>query len=121
MTRQGTFSLDELVAAEGLDRTELTAWVERRWILPLREGERWQFTEVDAARARLLAALHRDMEFDDDTVGLLLSLIDEIHALRAGLGAIADAIQAQPEAVRKALIARAVAARTEPPAPGAGP
>ena len=34
----------------GLDRLELTRWVENRWVLPERYGRTWLFHEVDVAR-----------------------------------------------------------------------
>ncbi len=99
-------SIDELVKQEELDRKRLVLWIERRWVLPVREGDTWLFDEADLARALLIRDLCQDMEIDDETVPMVLSLIDQIHELRVRLRTVMEAIEAQPEAVRQRILDR---------------
>jgi chaperone modulatory protein CbpM len=55
---------------------------------------------VDVARVRLLNDLERALDFDDETVPLVLSLLDQIHGLRGELRTLARAIDEQPDHVR---------------------
>ena len=50
---------------------------------------------------RLLCDLEHELEFDEDTVPLVLSLLDQIHGLRNELRSLAAAIDEQPPAVRE--------------------
>ncbi len=113
MTEATTFSFEELIEVENIERTELARWVERQWVLPVRAGDSMFFTEADVARARLLRTLGRDMDFDDDTVDLLLSLIDEIHVLRTSLTQLSQAIRTLPDSARHDLMARLDEARDQ--------
>ena len=45
---------DLLHRLKGLDRRELTRWVENRWVLPERRKDSWVFHEVDVARVELI-------------------------------------------------------------------
>lgn len=99
-------SLEELLERRHLERAELMTWIERRWVLPAREGETFVFDEIDVARAELIRDMRRDLMVDEETLPLLLSLIDQIHALRAELGQLFDAVCAQPDPVRREILAR---------------
>ena len=89
-----------------LDRGELTAWIERGWVCPdAADGGEWEFHEIDVARVRLIRDLRRTMELPEDTVELVLSLLDHVYDLRATLHGVRQAIAAQPEAVRAAIAA----------------
>jgi chaperone modulatory protein CbpM len=106
--------LDELVRrVAGLERTELTRWIDNRWILPEaqgaggRGGERWLFHEVDVARVELILEIRREFAIDDEAMELLLGLLDQVYGLRRQMRRLCDAIESQPvdirEAIRRAL------------------
>jgi chaperone modulatory protein CbpM len=102
--------LDELVRRfGGLERTELTRWIENRWILPERQHaggpdrEYWQFHEVDIARVELILEIRREFEVDDETMALLLGLLDQVYSLRRQMRRLCDAIEAQPTDIREAI------------------
>jgi chaperone modulatory protein CbpM len=102
--------LDELVRRVGrLERTELTRWIENRWILPEQQaagvpgGESWQFHEVDIARVELILEIRREFAVDDETMALLLGLLDQVYSLRRQMGRLCDAIEAQPTDIREAI------------------
>lgn len=97
-------SLDELLRQHaGLTAVHLERWVARGLLRPRESGESWNFEQVDVARARLLAELHDDIGFDDDTVEAVVSLVDQVHTLRGQLGLLARAIAEQPPATREAI------------------
>lgn len=102
--------LDELIRRiGGIERTELTRWIENRWILPEQqgagapEGERWQFHEVDIARVELILEIRRGFAVDDETMALLLGLLDQVYSLRRQMRRLCDAIEAQPSDIREAI------------------
>ncbi|MBN8898654.1 MAG: hypothetical protein J0H35_10795, partial [Rhodospirillales bacterium] len=70
---------------------------------PAREIQDWEFEEIDIARVRLVYDLRRAMEVQEDTVPLVLSLLDQVYALRAELRSVLRAIDAQPAPVRESL------------------
>ena len=92
-----------------LGEAELVAWIERGWVNPIGAdsgGEAdWVFHEVDLARIRLIRDLRQDMDLQADAVPLVLSLLDQIHDLRGQLRAVLRAVEGQPDAVRKAILA----------------
>jgi chaperone modulatory protein CbpM len=88
----------------GLGETELTAWIERGWVRPDRAGADLEFHDIDLARIRLIHDLRSAMRIEDDTIPLVLSLLDQVYDLRAGLRAVLRAVKAQPEPVRNAIL-----------------
>jgi chaperone modulatory protein CbpM len=88
-----------------LGEPELTAWVERGWIRPDQSGVDPVFHDIDIARIRLIHDLRTMMQIEDETIPLVLSLLDQVYDLRAGLRAVLRAVDAQPEPVRQAILA----------------
>jgi chaperone modulatory protein CbpM len=88
---------------DGLGEAELVAWVERRWVQPGEDPAGPVFAEVDVARVRLIHDLRHGLDVPEDTLPLVLSLLDQVHALRGTLSAVAAAMEGQPPEVRAAL------------------
>ncbi|HVC60797.1 MAG TPA: chaperone modulator CbpM [Acetobacteraceae bacterium] len=86
-----------------LPAQELTGWIERGWVQPETGESGWVFQEIDIARVRLIHDLRRDMDVGEDTIPMVLSLLDQVYELRARLKAVLHAVEAQPEAVREAI------------------
>lgn len=104
----------EAVLAEFADVqvSELTVWVRRGWVVP--DGaapEAWEFREIDVARVRLIHDLRRDMNVAEDTMPLVLSLLDQVYELRSTLKGVVRAVGSQPQSVRDAVL---VALRASP-------
>ena len=90
----------------GLDRSEVTSWVERHWVAPdIDDDQVWLFTDIDVARVRLIYDLRRDLDIAEDTVPVMLSLLDQVYDLRCALKAVNRAIARQPREVQDALYA----------------
>jgi chaperone modulatory protein CbpM len=97
-------ALEELLDRfAGLDRRELTRWVENRWILPERRGTTWIFHEIDVARVELIIEVRREFAIDDEAVALMLGLLDQVYDLRRQLGRLCDALAAQPPEIQAAV------------------
>jgi chaperone modulatory protein CbpM len=96
----------QLVASvEGVSGERLTYWIEMGFIVPERgEGEQ-QFADIDIARVRLLHDLEADLDLDTDSIALLLSLLDQVYALRSRMRVMTEAIARQPPEVREAICA----------------
>ena len=88
-----------------LGEPELTAWIERGWVRPDQAGADPVFHDIDIARIRLIHDLRSLMRIEDETIPLVLSLLDQVYDLRAGLRAVLRAVEAQPEPVREAILA----------------
>ena len=97
-----TISEEDLVReVRVLSVQRLHKWIRLGWVNPERHEGAALFHEVDVARVRLLCDLEHELEFDEDTVPLVLSLLDQIHGLRNELRSMAAAIDEQPPAVRE--------------------
>jgi chaperone modulatory protein CbpM len=95
---------DVLAAIPGLTRTRLVAFIETELVIPLRQENEGVtghlFREVDVARVQLLCDLSFDLDFDETALGVVLTLIDQLHATRRDLLAITRAVEAEPPEVR---------------------
>jgi chaperone modulatory protein CbpM len=91
-----------LAAIPGLTRTRLFAFIETELVLPLRRENKGApaFRQVDFARLQLLCDLTDDLELDENALAIVITLIDQLHATRQDLLAIARAVEAEPTEVR---------------------
>jgi len=89
----------------GLPETELVGWVERGWVQPEGQAPDWVFREIDVARVRLIRDFRWEMGVAEETMPLVLSLLDQVYALRGQINAIARAVEGQPPTVREAILA----------------
>jgi len=84
---------------------ELRLWVSMGWIRPSAGAAGDVFDDLDVARIRLVCDLRKEMSLPEDAVPVVLSLLDQIHGLRRELRGLADAVDAQPDATRQAVVA----------------
>ena len=85
--------LDFLYRAQ-LDQETLEVWIEEEWLLPLEVAPEPVFSEMDLARATLIRELKHDLGVNDEGVGIILRLLDQMHSLRK---AMASLVPAKPE------------------------
>lgn len=90
----------------GLDATELSAWVEQGWVIPVRREGQHTYREIDVARVRLIVEIRREMHVGDDALPLVLSLVDQVYGLRRELKTLAEAVDVQPPEIRGPIMAR---------------
>ena len=70
----------EFLAAAQLESRVLNTWVEVGWLTPERESDDG-YSDIDIARAGLIRDLQR-MGVNDDSMVIILNLIDQVHGLR---------------------------------------
>ncbi len=87
----------------GLKRAELRRWVAAGWVAPQRQDGETRFRQIDVARLQLIVQIRRDMRIAEDSLPLVLSLVDQVYGLRNELRHLAEAVEAQPETVRRAI------------------
>jgi chaperone modulatory protein CbpM len=109
-------TLSEVVVTVGrVDRVELVSWVERGWVVPERPGLEPSaepvFSDLDMARVCLICDLRHDLAVEEETVPLVLSLLDQLYAMRRHMSALSGALQQQPEDVRRAIMELVEASR----------
>jgi chaperone modulatory protein CbpM len=75
----------EFLERARLDRGTLAVWIEEEWIIPGGASGAHAFTEMDLARANLIRDLKDGMGVNDEGLGIILHLIDQMHALRRAL------------------------------------
>ncbi|MEQ1752716.1 MAG: hypothetical protein ABL973_01130 [Micropepsaceae bacterium] len=92
---------DLVTQIQNLSVQRLHQWIRLGWVRPERIEGAPVYHEVDVARVRLLCDLESGAEFDEDTVPLVLSLLDQIHGLRHELRALAAAVDMQPAELRE--------------------
>lgn len=88
-------------AIEGLEVDALQHWIDQGWVLPQRDDGSLRFDPADVARVRLIYQLHVELSIEEDSLPVVLSLLDQLYAARRAMRALAGAVEAQPEAVRE--------------------
>ena len=63
----------------------LEIWIEEEWLVPARAARELAFTEMDLARANLIRDLKEKMGVNDEGLGVILHLLDQMHGLRRAL------------------------------------
>lgn len=99
-------TLDDLLRLHGgLTTVHIERWVARGLLRPTGGADSWTFETIDVARTHLLAELTGDLGLDDETVAIVIGLVDQVHTLRGQLDLIGRAIAEQPAATREAIAA----------------
>jgi chaperone modulatory protein CbpM len=76
--------LDFLYRAK-LDQETLQVWIEEEWLVPREAAGEPAFSEADLARAQLIRDLKYGMGVNDEGVGIILNLLDQMHSLRKAI------------------------------------
>lgn len=100
---------DLLAAVKALHREDLQRWVDQAWVSPLSEGGTLHFSDMECARVRLICTMRYDWEVEEDTMPVILSLLDQLYETRRELNVLAAAVAGQNADVRNAIL-RAVQA-----------
>jgi chaperone modulatory protein CbpM len=100
-----SLSLEEMLARTQLERGQLVAWIEEGWVAPTRDKDGFLFDEVDAARVNFICEMVRDMMIGEEAIPVVLSLVDQVNALRATLKRVLLAAEEMPDPARARLVA----------------
>jgi chaperone modulatory protein CbpM len=98
--------LAEVLTLCGVDRDDLTLWIERRWVLPLAADGDYLFSEADLARVQMIAEFRNDLALDDEVMPAVLGLVDQLHATRRRFRQLVQIICELPEAQCEAILRR---------------
>jgi chaperone modulatory protein CbpM len=91
----------ELCRLAGIERQALELWVTTGWVRPGGAAEAAGFSGVDVARVQLIRDLTGPMGVNEDGIGVILDLIDQVHGLRRALRGVSAAIAVQHVSVRQ--------------------
>ena len=94
---------EEFLVRACIDGKVLDGWVAVGWLTPNADEGMQPFSEIDVARARLIQDLRYNIGVNDEGVGIILDLIDQLHGLRRTLGHLLTALQAEPQELRERL------------------
>jgi chaperone modulatory protein CbpM len=94
-----------------LQQDALRRWIDLGFVRPRQEGELLRFDAADVVRVRLLCELHYDLRIEEDSLTVVLSLMDQLYAARRSVRTLISAIEAQPGDVRAQI---ATHVRTKP-------
>jgi chaperone modulatory protein CbpM len=100
-----TLSLEDMLARTQLERGQLVAWIEEGWVAPVKDNDGFVFDEIDAARVNFICELVRDMSIGEEAIPVVLSLVDQLNALRGTLRQVLLAAEELPDPARARIIA----------------
>lgn len=87
MTRQ------EFLTSSGLQVETLELWLEQEWLLPEETAAGIQFSDIDMARARFIQELKNDIGANDEGIGVILHLVDQLHGMRRAIALLRKEMQ----------------------------
>ena len=79
-----------------LDQETLEIWIAEEWLVPGGTAAELLFSEADLARAELIRDLKRDLGVNDEGVGVILNLLDQVHSLRTVLAEVLQSVRGRP-------------------------
>ena len=90
----------EFLERADIDPQTLEIWISEEWLLPNRLLTDLEFSEVDLARATFIRDLRDRMGINDEGIGAVLNLVDQIHGLRRLLRVLIPEEPGQPSTLR---------------------
>ena len=89
-------SKEEFLSLSGIGHKMLDACVEEEWLIPSGSSPELSFSEIDIARARLIRDLQVDFGVNDEGVGVILNLVDQLYGMRRTLMELRHAVRTNP-------------------------
>jgi chaperone modulatory protein CbpM len=75
----------EFLSRTQLDQETLEVWIGEQWLIPNKTAGEPAFSEIDLARAKLIQDLKQDMGVNNEGIGIILDLLDQVHSLRQAM------------------------------------
>ena len=95
------FTEDEVIMiVTRLTRPQLDRYVEADLIRPQSAEDGIFFRQVDIARLELICDLAHDLDLDEGAVGVVISLVDQLHGARREVVMLTEMIQTLPTDLR---------------------
>ena|ERR687886_1153785 len=76
----------------GIQQEVLQVWLSEGWLAPRRGDAGPDLSEMDLARARLIQDLRHGIGVNDEGIGIILNLIDQVHGLRSMLQLVIETV-----------------------------
>ena len=74
-----------VLGPRSLEIETLDVWIKEEWLVPREDATGQEFSDADIARAHLIKDLKHDFGVNDEGIGVILNLIDQVHGLRRTL------------------------------------
>ncbi len=94
---------DDILITLDIGASELHAWIEQHWVLPVETDGDFYFDDADVARVKLIAELRNDLGVNEDAIPVVLRLLDQVYSLRRALSDLNEAIRELPESAQDQL------------------
>ena len=89
-----------IAAVARLTRIQLVSFVEAEIIVPVMTEGGPTYRKIDIMRMELLCELSEQFDLQEDALGMVMSLVDQLHGVRAELRAVLDAVETEQPDVR---------------------
>jgi chaperone modulatory protein CbpM len=100
---------------QGLDADTLAVWVAQEWVRPRRQAGQPVFEEIDIARVRLILELRDELAVGEQAIPVVLSLLDQLHATRAQMRRVLEALHGAAEDARVGEVLARISRGSPPP------
>jgi chaperone modulatory protein CbpM len=90
-------SLEEFAVRMRVEVETVRIWADEGWLHPRAEDPASAFSEIDLARAQLILDLKHDLGVNDEGIGVILDLLDQVHGLRQALRNVGRVLASMPE------------------------
>jgi chaperone modulatory protein CbpM len=88
-------SKQQFLVRAHLERETLEMWIREEWLIPGRSAGELTFSDADIARAQLIRDLKNDLGVNDEGVGVILNLVDQVHGLRGVLTEVLQSVRSR--------------------------
>ena len=93
----------EFLRATRLEQGILDTWLAEGWLLPRSKDADLSFSGVDVARVQLIRDL-AELGVNDESIPIVLDLIDQVHGLRWTMRQLLVKIREQPAETRRQIL-----------------
>ena len=88
-------SKQEFLVRAQLEGETLEAWIQEEWLIPGESADEVTFSDADVARVQLIRDLKNDLGINDEGVGVVLNLVDQVHGLRRVLTEVLRSVRSR--------------------------
>ena len=98
-------AIDDLLSAiSTLHRNDLERWISEGLVAPRQDAGSLLFSDMACARVRLICTLTYELDIENGTLPVVLSLLDQLYDTRKRLSSLTRAIAAQEKTIQAAII-----------------
>jgi chaperone modulatory protein CbpM len=86
-------SKQEFLSLAGVEHETLNCWILEEWLIPGGSSDEMNFSDIDIARARFIRELKMELGVNDEGVGVILNLVDQLHGMRRALRELREVVR----------------------------